>query len=159
MLVQVEVASFAVDPSRNAPLVLLREVGGIRSVAVPIGPLEASAIAIHSLQVEPEKPLTIDLVKIMMEELGAVLTRVVIYDVIEQAFQARLQIRSGSNVKVIDCRPCDALGLALRFDSPIFVNDAVFEKLQSGNGLSESEQLRKNIRNLDTTEFGRFVLE
>ncbi|MFP4165338.1 MAG: bifunctional nuclease family protein [Chitinispirillaceae bacterium] len=159
MLVQVEVASFAVDPARNAPLVVLRETGGIRSVAIPIGPLEASAIAIHSLQVEPDKPLTIDLVKIMIDELGATLRRVVIYDVIEQSFHARLQVQTGSAVKVVDCRPCDGVGLALRFDSPIFIDETVFNKLQSGSNLSESEQLRKNIRTLDTTEFGRFVLE
>ncbi len=159
MLIQVEVASFAVDPARNSPLVVLRETGGIRSVAIPIGPLEASAIAIHSLQVEPDKPLTIDLVKIVIEQLGAQLTRVVINDVIEQSFQAQMQILSENAIKVMECRPCDAIGLALRFECPIFVSESVFTKLQPGSNTSEADLLRKNIKSLDTTEFGRFVLE
>jgi hypothetical protein len=51
MLIQVEVASFAVDPGRNTPVIILKEVSGERTLPVPIGPLEASAIAIESLKV------------------------------------------------------------------------------------------------------------
>ena len=159
MLVQVEIASFAVDPNRGLPLIILKECGGERSVAVPIGPLEASAIAMHSLDVQTDKPLTIDLVKTAIEQLGGTLVRIAISDVVEQSFSASIQVAADSSVKVIDCRPCDAIGLALRSGCPIFVRDAVFSKVNSDTELSEEEQLRKYIRSIDTTEFGRFVLE
>jgi len=159
MLVQVEITSFAVDSQRGLPLIILKECGGERSVAVPIGPLEASAIAMHSLDVETDKPLTIDLVGIVIEQLGGFLARVVISDLVEQSFSASIQVTAGSAVKVIDCRPCDAIGLALRSGCPIFVRDAVLSKVNSDTELSEEEQLRKHVRSIDTIEFGRFVLE
>ncbi|MDO5576863.1 MAG: DUF151 domain-containing protein, partial [Fibrobacter sp.] len=77
MLIQVEVVSFAVDPSRNIPVIILKETSGERTLPVAIGPLEASAIALESLKVPVEKPLTIDLAKIIMEQLGGVLSRAV----------------------------------------------------------------------------------
>jgi len=159
MLVQVEITSFAVDPQRSIPLIILKECGGERTLAVPIGPLEASAIAMHSLEVETSKPLTIDLVKIVIEQFGGSIMRIVISDVIEQSFSASIHIKLGSSVKVIECRPCDAIGLALSSGCPIFVREAVFFKVNSDMELSEEEQLRKHIRSIDAAEFGRFVLE
>lgn len=158
MLIQVEVASFAVDPGRNSPLIILKEVSGTRTLPVPIGPLEASAIAIESLKVTPEKPLTVDLAKIILEQLGGVLSRVVIYDMIEQSLQARLQIAHDNSMIFIDCRPCDAIALAMRCATPIFVNDTVLEMNTPGK-LSERDKLKRSISSLDTTEFGRYFLE
>jgi hypothetical protein len=158
MLIQVEVASFAVDPGRNSPLVILKEISGSRTLPVPIGPLEASAIAIESLKVVPEKPLTIDLARIILEQLGGVLSRVVIYDMIEQSLQARLQVAHENSMIFIDCRPSDAIALAMRCSTPIFVSDSVLEKNIPGK-VSEQEKLRRNISSLDTTEFGRYFLE
>lgn len=158
MLVQVEVSSFAIDPNRNSPVLILKEISGNRSLPVPIGPLEASTIAMESLKVSPEKPLTIDLVKIIIEQLGATLSRVVIYDHVDQSFFANLQIITGNSVVSIDCRPCDAIALSMRCKKPLFVKEHVFNK-QSGKVLSEKESIRKNISSIDTTEFGRYILE
>lgn len=158
MLIQVEVASFAVDPGRNSPLIILKEVNGIRTLPVPIGPLEASAIAIESLKVTPEKPLTIDLARILLEQLGGILSRVVIYDMVEQSLQARLQVAHDNCMIFIDCRPCDAIALAMRCSTPIFVNDAVLEKNIPGK-VSDQDKLRRSISSIDTTEFGKYFLE
>lgn len=158
MLIQVEVTSFAVDPSRNTPVLVIKEVSGSRSLLLPIGPLEASTIAMESLKVTPDKPLTIDLVQIMMEQLGGVLNRAVIYDQVEQTFHAHLQIRAGTKIVLIDCRPCDAIAFAQRCKKPLFVKDHIFSK-QSGVSVSEKEMIRKNISSIDTTDFGRYILE
>jgi uncharacterized protein len=158
MLVQVEVASFAIDPARNSPVLILKEISGSRSLPVPIGPLEASTIAMESLKVTPEKPLTIDLVRIVMEQLGGTLNRAVIYDQNDQTFFAHIQIRVDTTIVSIDCRPCDAIALALRCKRPLFVKDIVFDKL-NGNAVSEKDLIRKNISSIDTTEFGRYILE
>lgn len=159
MLVQVEVASFAVDPSQNMPLVILKEKGGKRTIPIVVGSVEASAIAIKSMDVASMRPLTIDLVMIIMRELGGTLRRVVIYDLVDQVFLARLQVSTSTGVHVIECRPSDGISLALRSDSRIFVEDVVFEKNESVDSLSEAELLRKNIVGVDTLEFGRYYLD
>lgn len=159
MLVPVEIASFAVDPARNTPLVVLRQTGGQRTVAIPIGPHEASAIAIKSLNVTPERPMTVDLVKTIVASLGGVLERVIITDVENQSFTARLQIRAGRSVTVAECSASDAISLALRSEAPLFVAELVFEK-QNGNPVPPpNELLRRSIAELDTLAFGRYHLE
>lgn len=160
MLVEVEISSFALDPSRNTPVIILKEVSGKRTLPVPIGPLEASAIAIESLKVTPDKPLTIDLTRIIMEQLGGKLTRVIISDVVENSLHARLQIVRGNGaVTMIDCRPCDALALAMRCKTSLYAMDFLFDKIQNGNTSSEEEKLRKHISSIDTLDFGRYILE
>lgn len=159
MLVQIEVASFAVDPSRNSPLVLLKECNGTRTLPVPIGPLEASAIAIESLKVKPEKPLTIDLVKKTIDALGGKLIRVVFEDYIDQSLFCKIHIQSAQSMILMDCRPCDAIALALRCDVPIFTKEVVFEKVLPEESISQKELLRRHIASIDTLEFGRYILE
>jgi bifunctional DNase/RNase len=159
MLIPVEISSFAIDPKRCMPLVILREIGGARSIAVPIEHSAANAIAMNALQVQFDKPFAIDLVKIAIEQLGAALYRVVIGDVADEVFTASIVISAASSLKVIDCRPCDAITLAVKCGAPIFVRDAVFLKLESDDGLSEAERLRERVRSVDATEFGKYVLE
>jgi bifunctional DNase/RNase len=159
MLVPVEVASFAIDPSRNTPLVILKESGGSRSIAISIGPLEASAIAIKSLDVAPSRPLTIDLARVLMEELGGSLDKAVVYDFRDHTFYAHLHVVARNRAHVIDCRPSDALALALRCGRPILVDDAVFDKDQPNRHQSEKETVRQTIANLNTLDFGRYFLE
>jgi len=159
MLIPVEVSSFAMEPQKNEPLIILKEEGGSRTVAVPLDPVEACSIAMHSLKVPADKPFTIDLVKIAVEQLGGELYRAVINDVEDGAFTAYIVLKASESLKVVDCRPCDAVALAMRCGAPMFVRNDVFNKLSSGNGFSADEELRAHIRSVDTLEFGRMVLE
>jgi bifunctional DNase/RNase len=159
MLIPVEVSSFAIEPDKSIPLIVLKEAGGGRTVAVPVDPIEACAIAMHSLQVQVDKPFTIDLVKIAIEQLGGELYRTVINDFAEGAFSACIIIKTGVSLKVVDCRPCDAVALAMRCGAPIFVREVVFSKMGPERGSSAEEELRTRVRSVDTVEFGRFVLE
>ncbi len=160
MLVEAEIASFAMDPNMNTPVIILKEISGYRTLPVPIGPLEASAIAVESLKVTPEKPLTIDLVKQVIKHLGGNLERVIISDMIDQSIQARIQIRAGSGIFLIDCRPCDAIALALRCNASILIEDRVLGMAMGGSKIqSEKEKLRRRIRSIDTVEFGKYFLE
>ena len=159
MLHLAEIASFAVDPVRNTPVIVLKESSGKRTIALPIGPIEASAIAIHSLDVHSDKPLTIDLTKLIMENLGGELLKAVIHDFEHQLFCSRIHIATEINVLVIDCRPSDALALALRCGAPIFIDERVFEKTRPKDQLTEQEKLRQYVASIDTVEFGRYFLE
>lgn len=158
MLILVEVASFAVDQDRNAPLVILKERGGERTLPVSIGPFEASAIAIKSLNVKPDKPLTIDLAKAIMEQLNGKLDRVVIHDFVDNSYATRLHVVGAGGVHLLECRASDAIALALRCDAAIFVAERVFEKSDMG-APSRKTSLRTTIRSIDTLDFGRYYLE
>ena len=158
MLIEAEVTSFALDPNRNTPVIVLKEVNGARTLPVPIAPLEASAIAMETLSVVPEKPLTIDLVKLVIEQLGGSLQRVVISELVEQSLYARVHLKSGTGISIIECRPSDAIALALRCKVSIFVDDRVLEQVNSSSSNSK-EQLRKRISSIDTIEFGKYFLE
>jgi len=160
MLVPVEISSLAVDTAKGTPLVILKDPSG-RVVAVPLDHSDANAIAMHTLQVRTDKPLTVDLVRIAVEQLGAVVYRSVISDVSEDGvYSACIVIRAdgGESIKVIDCRPCDAVALAARCGAPIFVREHVFAKQPDDSGLTAEERLRAHIRSIDTVEFGKYVL-
>lgn len=159
MLILTEVTSFAIDPSTSAPLVILKETLGDRTLPIIIGPCEANAIAIKSLNVQPERPLTIDLVKMVVESLRGALDRVVVYDLVDGVYFARLHIQSQGGVVTIDCRPSDAIALAMRCQTSIFVEDRVFEKSCTTPIPSEGDAIRKNIKGLDTLDFGTYQLQ
>jgi bifunctional DNase/RNase len=159
MLIRVEVTSFGIEPGQNIPLIILREIGGERSLPILIGSAEASAIAIKALDINSERPLTIDMAKLILLELGGTLERVVVYDLIDQTFYARLHIATGKSMHLLDCRPSDAIALALRCDCPIFVEDSVFDKNENKKTLSEKEKLKRSIANLDTLDFGRYYMD
>jgi hypothetical protein len=157
MLIPVDIFSFAVDPSTHSPVIILKEQSGQRMLSITVGHLEASSIAIKSLNVTSERPLTIDLVKLTLEQLGGSLHRVIIYDLSGSTYLARLHIVQGASVHLVECRPSDAIALAMRCSAPIFVHDEVFAK--SSTALSEKEKLQHNIASIDTLEFGTYYLE
>ena len=162
MLIKVEFASFAMDPDKNTPLIVLKETNGTRMLPLPVGPLEASVIAIKTLDVPMEKPLTIDLAKCILDELHGTLVRVII-DVENGAMLfARLEIVAQGKIRRINCRTCDAIALALRCEAPLFVRETVFEAMvPAGNKTPppERENLRMSIASLDTMEFGSYYPE
>jgi bifunctional DNase/RNase len=158
MIVEVEIESFGVDPASGSPVVVLREKGGGRKLAVGIGPVEAGAIVMKSFDIETDIPLAVDLVRLVAAQLGAALDKVVFYEAGDNAFHTKLYVVRGTSAFVVECRPADALALGARTGVPLFVEEAVLEKLGPA-AQSEREKLKQRIRNLDTLEFGRYRLE
>jgi uncharacterized protein len=119
--VEVEVRSVGFDNASNAPVVLLQDHD--RKVALPIwiGPAEAQSIAMQMQGVNPPRPLTHDLIKNMLDQVGVQFERVVIQELKESTYYARIYLKSGRQDVQIDSRPSDAIALAVRFHSPIFV--------------------------------------
>jgi uncharacterized protein len=159
MLILLEVLSFAVDPEKHTPVIILREASGERTFTVPVGPLEASAIAMKSMDIMPDKPMTIDLVRMVIGSLGASLDRAVIYDYADNAYLVRLQIVYDRQVLLLQCSSSDAIALAIRCNAPIFATEDVFMKRQPADMPSPRDALRQCISSMDTIEFGRYYLE
>jgi len=122
-LLPVEVIGVRVEMPSNQPIVLLREIGGTRYLPLWVGAAEASAIAFAQQGVIPPRPLTHDLMKTLIEEIGTPLLSVVLTQVKDGIFYSELNF---AGEKKISARPSDAIALALRLESSIFATADLF---------------------------------
>jgi bifunctional DNase/RNase len=127
-MIEVTVAGLGIAPPSSAPLLLLKERDGDRVLPVGIGPLEAQAIVMPLQGVKPPRPLTHDIMLEIVSSLGGHLRRVEIVELIESTFHARLMLETAGQERVYDIRPSDAVALAVRTETPIFVAEAVFDQ-------------------------------
>ncbi len=131
-LVEMQVESVRVHMLSNRHVVILKQADRDRYLPIWIGPWEASSIAMKLQGLTPERPLTHDLFATTLEELGAEIDRVIISELAEETFHARILFdRDGRTVEV-DARPSDALALAVRTGVRIFASVAVLEQAALG---------------------------
>jgi uncharacterized protein len=125
--VQVEIMGLAASPaSGGAYALILKEVSGSRRLPIIIGAFEAQAIALEMEGIKPPRPLTHDLIKNIIDTLGVSLHDVLISELRDGTFFARLSINSLTTE--IDSRPSDAIALAVRYGVPIFVSEMVMNE-------------------------------
>ena len=127
-MIQVTVAGLGIAPPSSVPLLLLKERDGERVLPVGIGPLEAQAIVMPLQGVQPPRPMTHDIFVEILASLGGHLRRVEITDLIDSTFHARLMLESDGQERTYDIRPSDAVALAVRTETPIFVAEDVFDQ-------------------------------
>ena len=159
-MVRMRVAHLGLDRTTNSPVVILQEEDGQRTLPIWIGASEANAIALELQGVKPERPLTHDLMKLLVTGLGGELRRVVIASLRENTYLAQLLIYRGGEVFEVDARPSDSIALALRMHSPIFMNEELLER-GDGSGTapepgSDPEALKRFLEKLDPQDLGRF---
>ena len=179
-LLEVKVQGLILEPKSQQNIVILREVDGQRILPIWIGPGEAQAIR-RILSEEPfPRPLTHDLLHLVVEGLKARVTRIVISDLKENTFYASVIIERDGQVLSIDARPSDSVALALRARAPIFANETLLqpppreapegesaEEEEEGEEQAEkrepteeekAEQLRRFLEKLNPEDFGKFQL-
>jgi bifunctional DNase/RNase len=123
--VQVDILGLSTSPSSGgAYALILKEVNGNRRLPIIIGAFEAQSIALEMEGIKPPRPLTHDLMKNILESLGAELAEIMISELRDGTFYAKLSFDS----QEIDARPSDAIALAVRFGAPIFVAEKVMEE-------------------------------
>jgi bifunctional DNase/RNase len=118
---------------------MLKEKAGTRFLPIWIGHAEADAIAIPMQNVPVSRPLTHDLLGRVVEQLGAKLTQIVINDLADETFYARLILDQKGQHLEVDSRPSDAIALAIRAKVPIYVEDAVLDQAGMVFETEESE--------------------
>lgn len=124
--VQCEILGLSSSASTGgAYAILLKEVNGVRRLPIIIGGFEAQAIALEMERIKPPRPLTHDLLKILIDNLGANVVEIVINELKDNTFFARIVLESSGLTNEIDARPSDAIALAVRSDAPIFVSESV----------------------------------
>ena len=127
-MVELELIGVRVEVPSNVPIVLLRERGGDnRMIQIFIGGPEATAIAVALEGIEPRRPLTHDLLRIIIEEMGTVLDQVVITEVRDNVYFAELHLVVPGGTHIVSCRPSDAIALAVRTGATILVADEVID--------------------------------
>jgi uncharacterized protein len=127
-MIEVSVAGLGVVPPSSAPLLLLKERDGDRLLPIGIGPLEAQAIALPLQGVRPPRPMTHDVFTEVITSLGGHLRRVELTDLADNTFYARLVLEQSGQQQAIDIRPSDAVALAVRTETPIYVAEAVLDQ-------------------------------
>lgn len=127
-LVEVKIGALIMDPNTNTPIVVLKGVDSDAVLPIWVGSFEANAIALEIEKIVPQRPMTHDLLKNVIVELGLSATRVVVTDLIENTFYAAIELVDRNDEPVVlDSRPSDAIALALRLDCPIFVKQKVLD--------------------------------
>ena len=119
--VEMFVAGLVLDPASNAPIVILKDATGAVVLPIWIGLAEATAIASALKKVEVARPMTHDLLQIVIDRLGGRVVRMVVTALRDNTFIANLEVAAGNEVHVIDCRPSDAIAVSVRYGTPIYV--------------------------------------
>jgi len=153
-----ELVGVRIELPSNSPILLLRELGGTRFLPIWIGTNEATAIALALEGVEPQRPMTHDLLKIVAETLGAVVTRVVVTALTEGTYYADLVMQRGEDEVKVSSRPSDAIALAARTASPVFAERAVLDEagveIRDEGEEEEIERFREFLDDVTPEDFG-----
>jgi bifunctional DNase/RNase len=145
--IQMSVGGLTLDPATKTPIVILRDGENKLNLPIWIGLLEATAIATELEGVQMARPMTHDLLRNLIGELGATVESVEISDLRDNTYYAVINIRVGGDARAIDSRPSDAISLALRVKSPIYVARRVLEasSLLQQNEAGPSESNLSNV--------------
>lgn len=129
MMIPVVVESVRINLSNGQRVVILKDEKLERYLLIWVGLPESTAIAMELQNEKAPRPLTADLLKSIIDELGARVADVGVTDLADDVFYARIGLLNAQNERLdVDARPSDAIALAVRFDAPIFVEDEILDK-------------------------------
>lgn len=145
----------------NMPIVVLKDLSGDSVLPIWVGIYEANAIALEIEKVTTPRPMTHDLIKVLLMGLDCAIKKVVVSELKEDTFYALIWVERDGKLISVDSRPSDALALALRHDCPIYVEEKVLQSSRNSASVSEkvnNEELRKWLENLNDEDLGRYKM-
>lgn len=151
-LLEMVVDSVRVHMLSSQHVVILRESERERYLPIWIGPWEAQAIAMKLQGVVPGRPLTHDLMRGILDELGVVVQHIVVSDLADETYRARIVLELDGTSREVDARPSDAIALAVRAAVPIFATEEVLDRAGVIPEADEEERLsvfREFVNSLD----------
>jgi bifunctional DNase/RNase len=159
--IEMTVKGLMIDPITNMPIIILRDQDGQRVLPIWVGVFEANAIALQIESVQTPRPMTHDLLKNVLDDLNARVERIVVCDLRENTFYAAIYLQTGGGSLVVDARPSDAIALALRTSSPIFVEEEVIQTARSAESSRDNVdtvRLQKWLENLSDEDLGKYKM-
>jgi bifunctional DNase/RNase len=140
MEIEVKIRGLMMDPNSGTPIVILKDVNSETLLPIWVGAYEANAIALEIEKIATQRPMTHDLLRNLIVEMGARVERVVVTELRDNTFFAVIEMRSNNgDFMMLDSRPSDAIALALRADCPIYVNEEVIQASHSLTGEQTEE--------------------
>jgi uncharacterized protein len=162
MQIEMNIKGLMIDPITNMPIIILRDQEGQRILPIWVGVFEANAIALQIENVQTPRPMTHDLLKNIIDDLSASVERIVVTELKENTFYALIHLRRNGHSIEVDARPSDAIALALRTQSPIFVEEAVIDHARSVENSRDASmdvtRLQKWLENLSEDELGKYKM-
>lgn len=167
-MLEVKLEGLALDMTTNTPVIILAPNDTEKVLPIWIGHAEAWAIAMELSGVGSKRPLTHDLIKNLITELGGRVGRIEITNLEEQTFFASIRIEVEGGTKSVDARPSDSIAIALKTGAPIFVNEELFKSAPETTSESspeappamptDRETLRERLRKINPEDFGKYSL-
>jgi bifunctional DNase/RNase len=164
-LVAMSIKGLMLDPVSNSPIVVLKDDDEKFFLPIWVGIFEANAIALQLENITTPRPMTHDLLRNMIGELHARVTRIVINDLRDSTFFAQIRLLvaqegGGDKLLEIDARPSDAIALALRTEAPIYVAQSVLDQAQTitPDGDDQDEKSKKWFENLTPEDLGKYKM-
>lgn len=146
MLKQMKIEGLLFDPRSNMYILLLKELNGDDTLPIWIGRPEADSIALALGKITTPRPLTHDLIKNLLDGLKLKITKIVVTEIVDNTYYAEIFVDKGGSEVPIDSRPSDAIAVAIRTSSPIFVDDSVIE-------FKKNDELEEWLKNLKPEDF------
>lgn len=160
-----KVTGLTIDPFTNMPIIILKDFEEKMALPIWIGLIEASAIATELEKIELSRPMTHDLLRNILRELGVKVTKVEVTDLMDNTFFARIYLVKEGKEYVMDSRPSDAIAVALRTKSDIFVDKKVMDKsrrvdlsAQTTEGQMKQQKWAEILENLSPEDFGKYKM-
>lgn len=161
MEIEMKIRGLTMDPVTNMPIVVLKDINGSAILPIWVGIYEANAIALEIEKVSTPRPMTHDLIKILLMGLETGIRKVVVSELKEDTFYAVIWLEKNGELISVDSRPSDALALALRLDCPIYVDDSVLKSSKAASAIAEkgtNEELRRWLESLNDEDLGRYKM-
>jgi bifunctional DNase/RNase len=154
-----EIKGLLMDPVSNMPVIVLKDAENGVFLPIWVGIFEANAIALEMEKISTPRPMTHDLLKNLLTELETKVERIVINELKDNTFFARIHLVRGETRWNVDSRPSDAIALALRAQADIFVEEDVLERSKSLRVEGEEpdpERLKKWLEEVNPEDLGKY---
>lgn len=152
-----EIHGVSLDVMSSQPVVVLKEKTTSRYLPIWIGQFEATAIMMELQGIQPSRPLTHDLLRNLVEAMGAVVNRIIVSDLKDGTFYARIHLSLNGTDLDVDARPSDAIALAVRAGAPIFAEESVLDQaaiVQEGEDEeAQVEAFKEFLESIDPDDF------
>ena len=161
MEVEMKIRGLMMDPVTNMPIVVLKDLNGNTILPIWVGIYEANAIALEIEKVSTPRPMTHDLIKTLLLDLGTGIRKVVVSELKDDTFYAVIWLDKDGELISVDSRPSDALALALRLDCPIYVDESVLKNSKLSSSTTDkinNEELRRWLESLNDEDLGRYKM-
>lgn len=162
--VEMKVTGLTIDPFTSMPIIILKDMEEKCALPIWIGLIEASAIATELEHISLARPMTHDLLKSILEQLDVHVGRVEVSDLADNTFYAKVHLLRGKDEFIMDARPSDAIAIALRVKSPVYVARHVIDKSRKIDLAKEgTDDMRKRkwteiLEGLSPEDFGKYKM-